>query len=50
LEEAEGAAEAFPEGHGGLPAERARGQYWGVKTIDSFHYYGTPDVTPESAE
>jgi catechol 2,3-dioxygenase len=25
-------------------AERARGQYWGVKTIESFHTYGTPDV------
>ena len=25
-------------------AERARGQYWGVKTIESFHSYGTPDV------
>ena len=24
--------------------ERARGQYWGVKTIESFHTYGTPDV------
>ncbi|HEX6025637.1 MAG TPA: VOC family protein [Solirubrobacter sp.] len=23
-------------------AERARGQYWGVKTVESFHYYGTP--------
>ena len=30
-------------------AERARGQYWGVKTIDSFHYYGTPDVAGEVA-
>jgi catechol 2,3-dioxygenase len=28
-------------------AERARGQYWGVKTIESFHYYGTPDVGGE---
>jgi catechol 2,3-dioxygenase len=27
-------------------AERARGQYWGVKTIDTFHHYGTPDLTP----
>jgi catechol 2,3-dioxygenase len=27
--------------------ERARGQYWGVKTIDSFHTYGTPDVAAE---
>ena len=25
-------------------AERARGQYWGVKTIESFHTYGTPPV------
>ena len=24
--------------------ERARGQYWGVQTIESFHTYGTPDV------
>jgi catechol 2,3-dioxygenase len=23
-------------------AERARGQAWGVKTVESFHYYGTP--------
>ncbi len=28
-------------------AERARGQYWGVKTIESFHTYGTPDVDGE---
>ncbi len=27
--------------------ERARGQFWGVKTIESFHTYGTPDVVPE---
>jgi len=27
--------------------ERARGQFWGVKTIESFHEYGTPDVSPE---
>ncbi len=27
--------------------ERARGQYWGVKTIESFHTYGTPDVDGE---
>jgi catechol 2,3-dioxygenase len=26
-------------------AERARGQAWGVKTIDTFHTYGTPDVS-----
>jgi catechol 2,3 dioxygenase len=29
-------------------AERARGQFWGVKTVESFHYYGTPP-TPEDA-
>ena len=23
-------------------AERARGQAWGVKTVESFHLYGTP--------
>jgi catechol 2,3 dioxygenase len=23
-------------------AERARGQFWGVRTVESFHYYGTP--------
>jgi catechol 2,3-dioxygenase len=28
-------------------AERAKGQAWGVKTIDSFHTYGTPE--PEKA-
>jgi catechol 2,3-dioxygenase len=26
-------------------AERARGQAWGVQTIDTFHTYGTPDVS-----
>jgi catechol 2,3-dioxygenase len=26
-------------------AERARGQAWGVRTIDTFHTYGTPDVS-----
>jgi catechol 2,3-dioxygenase len=26
-------------------AERARGQAWGVKTVESFHTYGTPDVS-----
>jgi catechol 2,3-dioxygenase len=26
-------------------AERARGQAWGVKTIDTFHTYGTPDTS-----
>ena len=30
-------------------AERARGQFWGVKTVESFHYYGTPP-TAEDAE
>ncbi len=25
-------------------AERGRGQFWGVRTIESFHTYGTPDV------
>ena len=28
-------------------AERARGQFWGVKTVESFHTYGTPDVAHE---
>jgi len=28
----------------GKAEERARGQFWGVKTIESFHTYGTPDV------
>jgi catechol 2,3-dioxygenase len=26
-------------------AERARGQAWGVRTIDTFHTYGTPDIS-----
>lgn len=26
-------------------AERARGQYWGVQTVESFHLYGTPDIS-----
>jgi catechol 2,3 dioxygenase len=26
--------------------ERAKGQAWGLKTIDSFHTHGTPPVTP----
>ena len=26
-------------------AERARGQSWGVQTVESFHTYGTPDVS-----
>ena len=29
-------------------AERARGQFWGVQTIESFHTYGTPDIEPDS--
>jgi catechol 2,3-dioxygenase len=28
-------------------AERARGQAWEVKTVESFHYYGTPPVNDE---
>ena len=31
----------------GRAAERARGQFWGVKTVESFHTYGTPDVANE---
>jgi catechol 2,3-dioxygenase len=27
--------------------ERERGQFWGVKTVESFHTYGTPDVEGE---
>ena len=26
------------------PAERAKGQAWGLKTIESFHTHGTPPV------
>jgi catechol 2,3-dioxygenase len=26
-------------------AERARGQAWGVQTVESFHTYGTPPVS-----
>jgi hypothetical protein len=26
-------------------AERAKGQAWGVRTVESFHTYGTPPVT-----
>jgi catechol 2,3-dioxygenase len=26
-------------------AERARGQAWGVKTVETFHTYGTPDLS-----
>jgi catechol 2,3-dioxygenase len=29
-------------------AERAKGQAWGLKTIESFHTHGTPPVTPSS--
>ena len=28
-------------------AERARGQAWEVKTVESFHYYGTPPVSDD---
>ena len=30
-------------------AERARGQAWGVKTIETFHTYGTPDLERQAA-
>jgi catechol 2,3-dioxygenase len=30
-------------------AERARGQAWGVKTVETFHTYGTPDVSGVAA-
>ena len=30
-------------------AERARGQAWGVKTVESFHYYGTPPAPEDRA-
>ena len=30
-------------------AERARGQAWGVKTVESFHYYGTPPTAEDRA-
>jgi catechol 2,3-dioxygenase len=29
-------------------ADRARGQAWGLKTVESFHTYGTPEVEPEN--
>ena len=29
-------------------AERARGQAWGVRTVETFHTYGTPDVSGEA--
>jgi catechol 2,3-dioxygenase len=28
-------------------AERARGQFWGVKTVESFHYYCTPPTADD---
>jgi catechol 2,3-dioxygenase len=28
-------------------AERARGQFWGVRTVESFHYYGTPPTVAD---
>jgi catechol 2,3-dioxygenase len=28
-------------------AERAKGQAWGVRTVDSFHFYGTPPATED---
>jgi catechol 2,3-dioxygenase len=33
-----------PEPVAWTQAERTRGQAWGVKTIETFHTYGTPDV------
>jgi len=30
-------------------AERAKGQAWGLKTIDSFHTHGTPPVPDPGA-
>jgi catechol 2,3-dioxygenase len=30
-------------------AERARGQAWGVRTVESFHYYGTPPTSHDEA-
>ena len=32
-----------------LEAERKRGQAWGLKTIDSFHTYGTPPIDTGSS-
>jgi catechol 2,3-dioxygenase len=29
-------------------AERARGQAWGVRTVETFHTYGTPDISGEA--
>jgi len=31
-------------------AERAKGQAWGVKTIDAFHTYGTPPLETEAPQ
>lgn len=31
------------------PAERAKGQAWGLRTIDTFHTHGTPPVPPAAA-
>ena len=31
------------------PEERAKGQAWGLKTIESFHTHGTPVVAGDSA-
>jgi catechol 2,3-dioxygenase len=28
-------------------AERARGQFWGARTVESFHYYGTPPTAAD---
>ena len=30
-------------------AERERGQFWGVQTVESFHTYGTPPVAGDTA-
>jgi catechol 2,3-dioxygenase len=27
-------------------ADRAKGQAWGLKTIESFHTHGTPPISP----
>ena len=37
-----------PSRSSGREAERARGQAWGVKTVESFHTYGTPPVSGEA--
>jgi catechol 2,3-dioxygenase len=28
-------------------AERKKGQAWGLKTVETFHTYGTPPVEPK---